>query len=151
MAIERNSEILYTDIADELDKKVNTSDALAFTDILTGSDLTGKVASADAIKTLNNNLQSNFLRGRSMWIQNNETQRFHVNTPGSFIFATYGTSASQWSLYYINNQPPGYVNKVLGEGSQPVVMFNNSAELVIKNTVGWTANYFLIGEFTRLD
>lgn len=150
MAIEKDKSIVATEIVDALNKKVSTSDALAFTDILTGSDLTGKVASAGAVKTLNENTQTNFLRGRSVWLQNNETHRYHVNTPGSFVFATFGTSASQWSLYYINNQPPGYVHKVLGEGSQPTVTFNNNTELIISNTVGWIANYFLIGEFTRL-
>ena len=150
VAIERDKSIKIQDVKDKLNEKVNTSDALTFTDIISGGNLSGKVTSADAINTLNTNLQSNFLRGICMWIPSNETQRFRVNTPGSFVFTSYGTSVSQWALYYINNQPPGYAHKILGEGSSPTVTFNNT-ELVISNNVGWTTNYFLIREFTRLQ
>lgn len=50
MAIERNSEILYTDITGELDKKVNTTDVISLKEIQAGTDLTGKVASAEAVR-----------------------------------------------------------------------------------------------------
>ena len=150
MAISQNDPIKATEVVDALNKKVNTSDALTFTDIISGSDLSGKVASAGAIKTLNTNLQSNFLRGICVWIPSNETHRFRVNTPGSFVFATLGTSMEQWAFYYINNQPPGYVHRILGQSSSPTVAFNNNMELVISNTAGWTTCYFLIGEFTML-
>ena len=43
MAISRNDPIKATEIVDALNKKVNTSDALTFTDIISGSDLPGKL------------------------------------------------------------------------------------------------------------
>ena len=150
MAISQNDPIKATEVVDALNKKVNTSDALTFIDIISGGDLSGKVASAGAIKALDENLQSNFLRGNCLWIESNETQRFRVNTPGSFVFTTLGTSMDQWAFYYINNQPPGYVHRILGNSSSPTVAFNSNMELVIHNNVGWTTCYFLIGEFTRL-
>ena len=150
MAISQNDPIKATEVVDALNKKVNTSDALTFTDILAGGDLTGKVASAAAVKTLNENLQNNFLRGGCRWIQINETQRFRVETAGSFVFTTYGTSIDQWAFYYINNQSPGYVHRILGSGDSPTVAFNSNTELVITNNVAWTTCYFLIGEFVRL-
>ena len=151
MAISQNDPIKAIEVAAALDKKVNTSGALTFTDIISGGDLSGKVASADAVRSLNINLQSVFLRGGSRWIQSNETHRYRMNTPGSFIFTAYGTSADQWSLYYINNQPPGHIHKVLGTGTQPSIAFNNNTELVIHNNVGWAASYYLLGEFTMLS
>lgn len=150
MAFEQNKPIEIQDVKDKLDGKVSTSNVLNFSDILAGGNLTGKVASAGAVRSLNENMQVNFLRGNSLWIQNNETQRFRVNTPGSFIFTALGTSMDQWSIYYINNQPPGYIHRILGSGTAPTVKFNNNMELVINNTVGWTVNYFLLGEFTRV-
>lgn len=150
MAISQNNPIKATEVADALNKKVNTSDALTFTDIISSSDLSGKVASAAAVRSLNTNLQSNFLRGVSLWVPNNTTYRFRVNTPGSFVFVALGTSMSQWAIYYINNQPPGYVHRILGEGSSPTVAFNSNTELVISNNVGWATNCFLIGEFVML-
>ena len=150
MAISQNDPIKATEVVDALNKKVNTSDALTFTDIISGSDLSGKVASASAVRTLNSNLQSNFLRGACVWLPSGETHRFRVNTLGSFVFTTLGTSMSQWAFYYINNQPPGYVHRILGESVSPTVAFNNNMELVITNNVGWTTCYFLIGEFVML-
>lgn len=150
MAFEQNKPIEIQDVKDKLDGKVSTSNVLNFGDILAGGNLTGKVASANAVKTLNTNLQNSFLRGNSLWIQSNETQKFQVGTSGSFVFTTYGTSIDQWAFYYINNQAPGYVHRILGNGGSPTVAFNSNMELVITNTVGWTANYFLIGEFVRV-
>lgn len=50
MAFEKNQKIEIEDVKNKLNGKVNTSDVLTLTDIQTSTDLTGKVASASALK-----------------------------------------------------------------------------------------------------
>lgn len=50
MAFEQNKPIEIQDVKDKLDEKVNTSDIAALGEIQSSTDLTGKVASADALK-----------------------------------------------------------------------------------------------------
>lgn len=50
MAISKGSEILYKDIVDELDKKVNATDVLSLEEIQASTDVTGKIASAEAVR-----------------------------------------------------------------------------------------------------
>lgn len=54
MAFEQNKPIEIQDVETELGKKVNTSDVLSLEGIQSGTDLTGKVASASALKSVNN-------------------------------------------------------------------------------------------------
>lgn len=50
MAFEQNKPIEIQDVKDKLNGKVSTSDVLTLTDIQASTDLTGKVASASALK-----------------------------------------------------------------------------------------------------
>ena len=52
MAIEKDKSIVATEVVDALNKKVNTSDVLTLGEIQESTDLTGKVASAGALKEI---------------------------------------------------------------------------------------------------
>ena len=54
MAFEQNKPIKIQDVKDKLNEKVNTSDVLTLAQIRSSTDLTGKVASASALKEIVN-------------------------------------------------------------------------------------------------
>lgn len=64
MAIEKDKPIIATEIVDALNEKVSTSDILTWEEVEAGTDLTGKIASAEVNNLLiHTKLNSRSLRG----------------------------------------------------------------------------------------
>ncbi len=131
------------DVTDELDKKVNTSDVLSFEEIQATTDLTGRVASADSIKSL----QNKTLLGYTAFIGNGQTHTLKIYNSNLFIFCGMGDSKDQYGIWYVTTD----VYKILGDVTTLIITSSSDKVVTITNRIGWDTYYSVIGNVGRLS
>lgn len=124
MAIEKDKPIVATEIVSALNGKVNTSDALTLSGIRDSMDLTGKVASAEAVRdTL------------TVSSYHNEGDRITIKIPPNFIIILAGDGSDSCYLGMV----AGYVLETIvsvGFTSTNIIVNAERGEVVLPVS-GW--------------
>lgn len=144
MAFEQNKPIEIQDVKDKLNGKVSIGDISTFNEIQSSTDLTGKVASADALKDLGRLKVS----GYSCYLASGQSVTVYRKTyplpVAAYVFVNFGDASNEFALYYISPSPNAHL--VLGTKNESVPISVTHETITITNNLLWAMSAYIIGE-----
>lgn len=128
-----------------LDTKVNTVDVLTIEEIQATTDLTGKVASASAVKYLKDLKAPGYSAGCLESGQSITLYRKMYTVPvATYLFVNFGDAPNEFSLYYISPTPNAHL--ILGTKSEKIQIRVTYDTISITNNLLWSTSVYIIGE-----
>ena len=133
-------------VKDALDTKVNTANVLTLEEIQATTDLTGKVASASAVKSLKELKVS----GYSGYLESKQSITVYRKTyplpVAAYLFVNFGDASNEFALYYISPSPNAHL--ILGTKNENIQISVTYDNISVTNNLLWAMSVHIIGEIT---